>query len=192
MTEVKKAKELEDLSGPFNPNLKFEDFSKEFLIKLMNLWQHAWLQLTTSWFETIEQEFGTDAANNCELKAWVDMSKKVNPRYAKMANIELKTVLDSLKALQLPLDNVMDGRLFSGHYDIKDPNHVIYTVVRCRSLEYMEKKRPDRIKPICHVIEPALFATYMINPKLKITPLKLPPRERWDDICCLWDIRIEE
>jgi hypothetical protein len=35
--------ELQDLSGPFNPNLKFEDFSKDFLLKLMTEWQWAWL-----------------------------------------------------------------------------------------------------------------------------------------------------
>ncbi|MDD5094833.1 MAG: hypothetical protein PHV74_10710 [Dehalococcoidia bacterium] len=30
--------ELEDLSGPFNPDLKHEDFSKEFLLRLMEGW----------------------------------------------------------------------------------------------------------------------------------------------------------
>ncbi len=33
--------EMNDYSSPFKPNLKREDFSKDFLIKLMRGWQYA-------------------------------------------------------------------------------------------------------------------------------------------------------
>jgi len=36
--------------------------------------------------------------------------------------------LDSLKALQLPLDNTA-GRLFPDNYDTKSPNNVIKTII---------------------------------------------------------------
>ncbi|MFA4837401.1 MAG: DUF6125 family protein [Dehalococcoidia bacterium] len=183
--------ELNDLSGPFNPDLKFEDFSKEFLLKLMGIWQYAWLQQTEAFRAAIEKRCGTEVANECETEAWETMSRKVNPRYAKLGKIELKTVVDSLKALQLPLDNSISG-LFVQEYDIKSPNHVIQTVKRCRSLEYFEEKCPERIHHVCYVTEPLLFETYMMNPKLKITPLKRPPRKSKDDICCQWELKIEE
>lgn len=182
--------ELNDYSGPFNPDLKFEDFSKDFLLRLMHLWQYAWLQMAGTWYDAIKKRWGDEAANECEQEAWVKMAERVNPRYAKMANIQLNTVLDSLKAAQLPLDNSI-GALFPVEYEIKNPNHVIMTVKECRTLTYMERSAPERIYPLCHINEKPILEKYYINPKIKLTPLKLPPRKSPDEIACQWDIKLE-
>ena len=186
--------ELEDLSGPFNPNLKFEDFSKNFLLKLMNVWQHAWLQQDLAWYEIIKDRWGAQAANDSRLEAWLKIAERVNPRYAKVGNIQLNTVLDSLKACQLPLDNSVGG-LPPVEYEIKNPNHVIMTVKQCVALTAFEKSDPERIYPMCHVTEPPVMTRYMINPKIKVTALKLPPvppqRRRPGEIACQWEIKLE-
>lgn len=182
--------ELNDYSGPFRPDLRFEDFSKEFLLKLMTVWQYAWLTLSGTWYDAVKKRWGSDAANQCELEAWVRMAERVNPRYAKIANIQLNTVLDSLKACQLPLDNNIGG-LFCVEYEIINPNHVIETVTQCRTLLYLEKNEPERIYPLCHVSEKAFIEKYVINPKVKVTPLKLPPRKGPDDIACKWELKLE-
>ena len=182
--------ELEDLSGPFNPDLKFDDFSKEFLLKLMKVWQWAWLHMARAWYEAIEERFGSDAANDCELAAWLTIGERVNPRYAKVANIELNTVLDSLKALQLPLDNMVGG-LFPVEYDIKDPNDVVVTITNCPALLALEKSAPERIVPMCHILEKATMEKYVLNPDVKVIPLKLPPRQSPDDIACQWEFKLE-
>src|SRR4030042_2059997 len=96
-----KKRELDDLSGPFDPNLKFEDFSKNFLLKIMAEWQWAWLIMAGSWYDAIRKRCGAEIANACEEEAWVTVGERVNPRYAKIGNIQLNTVLDSLKACQL-------------------------------------------------------------------------------------------
>ena len=44
------AEELNDLSGPFNPDLTFRDLSKEFLLKIMEVWQFAWIHMATAWW----------------------------------------------------------------------------------------------------------------------------------------------
>ena len=105
--------ELKDYSGPFNPDLKFEDFSKDFLLKLMRAWQHAWIMQEDAWYEAILEKHGPEDANDIGLKAWVTMAERVHPRYAKLGNIRLNTVVDSLKALQLPLYNKMTEVSFS-------------------------------------------------------------------------------
>ena len=182
-------KELDDLSGQFNPNLKFEDFSKEFLLKLMKVWQQAWLIMEGSWYDAVKERCGAEVADACNLKAWLSIGSRVNPRYAKIANIQLNTVLDSLKAAQLPLDNSIG--LFPCEYEIKNPNHVIMTVRECRTLTYMEKSAPERIYPLCHVNEKPFLEKYYINPKIKVKPLKLPPRKSPDEIACQWEIKLE-
>ena len=101
--------ELDDLSGSFNPNITYKDFSKDFLLKLIQVWQYAWLHMTEAWYDAVKDRFGSQAADECETQAWVRIGERVNPRYAKVANIQLNTVVDSLKAIQLPLDNTMGG-----------------------------------------------------------------------------------
>ena len=183
--------ELEDLSGPFNPDLKFEDFSKSFLLRLMRAWQQAWLIMEGSWYDAVKERCGAEVADACNLKAWLSIGERVNPRYLKVGNIKLNTVLDSLKALQLPLDNTVGG-IFPVEYEIMNPNHVIATVRKCLSLEYFEREAPERIHPMCHEIEPSIFAKYLINPKIKVTALKLPPRKSPDEIACKWEYKLEE
>ena len=183
--------ELQDLSGPFNPNLKFEDFSKDFLLKLMTEWQWAWLIMAGSWYDAIKKRCGSDIANDCELEAWTTVGERVNPRYAKIGNIQLNTVLDSLKACQLPLDNTV-SRLFPVEFEIKNPNDVIVTITDCLSLQFFEKKAPERIYPVCHQVEGPVMEKYLINPKIKVTALKLPPRKSPKDIACQWEFKLEE
>jgi hypothetical protein len=184
-------KEMNDYSGPWNPDLRFDDFSKEFLLKLMHVWQYAWLQMTEAWYDAVKQNVDRATADKCETEAWLRIGDRVNPRYAKLANIKLNTIVDSLKALQLPLDNTTGG-LFPSQFEIINPNHVIQTVTRCRSLEYFEANEPERIYNVCHINEPQMWRRYLINPKIKVTPLKLPPRQSKDDIACKWEFTLEE
>ena len=186
-----KKKEMNDYAGPFIPNLTFEDFSKEFLLKLMHVWQYGWLHMTEAWYNAVKQRYGVDAANDCETQAWETIGERVNPRFAKVANIELNTVLDSLKCLQLPLDNTTGG-LFPAEAKVINPNHVIWTIPRCRSLEFFEAKEPERIRHVCHINEKRIIERYLVNRKIKVTPLKLPPRKSPDEIACQWEFTLEQ
>jgi len=185
------AQELNDLSGPFNPDLTFADLSKEFLLKIMEVWQFAWIHLATAFYDATRQRFGIDAANEVQLEAWERVGATVNPRYAKIGNIQLNTVVDSLKALQLPLDNTM-GNLYKTQFNIINENHVIITIPQCRSLLYYERQAPEMIDWFCHVLEKKAMEKYLVNPRIKVTPLKLPPRKSPEEISCQWEFKIED
>jgi len=45
--------ELNDYSGPYRHDLQWEDFSKDFLIKLMYAWQRAYLRLNAFWYQAV-------------------------------------------------------------------------------------------------------------------------------------------
>jgi len=151
--------ELDDLSGPFNPELTFADFSKGFLLKLIQVWQYAWLHMTEGWYDAVKERWGSKAADECETQAWVRMGSRVNPRLAKVANIQLNTV-------------------------------VVLTVQKCRSLEFFEAHQPERIYHVCHVNEKQVMEKYLVNPDIKVTPLKLPPRQSPDDVACQWEFKL--
>ncbi|MBL7119422.1 MAG: hypothetical protein ISS53_01910 [Dehalococcoidia bacterium] len=184
-------KEYNDLSGPFNPDLTFESFSKELLLKLINIYQYAWVQLATEFLRVIGERYGMEVAEEINLDAWRRMSKRVNPRYAKVANIPMKTVIDSVKALQLPLDNTI-GPIYRMQYNVIDENHVIMTLPRCRTLESLERDEPHRISTICQVLEKIMIEHYLMNDYIKVVPLKLPPRASKDEICCKWELTLEK
>ena len=103
----------------------------------------------------------------------------------------MDTVLDCLKCLQLPLDNNI-GPLFPVEYEIKNPNHVIMTIVQCRSLVYFEREAPQMIEPTCYQLEEQVMRKYLVNPKVKVTPLKLPPRKNQEEIACRWEFKMED
>jgi hypothetical protein len=183
--------ELNDLSGPFDPDLGFDGLSKEFLLKIMDVWQLAWVHMAQAFLEVTRERFGLDVANEIQLEAWLRIAERVNPRYAQIANIKLETVLDSLKALQLPLDNTMHN-MYHAEYDIKNENHVIVSIRDCRTLCHYEKRDPDMIRPTCHVLEPKVIEKYMINPRIQVKALKLPPRESPDEISCQWEYTLAD
>lgn len=183
--------EYADMSGPFDPDLKFEDFSKEFLLKLINVYQFAWVQLATAFMRIIGEKWGMDEAELVNLEAWKRMSKKVNPYYCRAGNFKPVTVLDSLKALQLPLDNTI-GPIYRMQYKVINENHVIMTLPRCRTLEAIERDEPERITTICRVLEKIMIEHYLMNDYIKVTPLKLPPRKNKDSFCCQWELTLEK
>ena len=184
-------KDYRDMSGPFDPELKFDDFSKEFLLELINVYQFAWVQLATKFMDSIAQRYGAKVAEEINLDAWRRMSKKVNPYYAKVGKIPMKTVVDSVKVLQLPLDNTI-GPIYRMQYQVLNENHVIMTLPRCRTLEAIERDDPARIPQICQKLEQIMIEHYLMNDYIKVVPLKLPPRKSKDEICCVWDLTLQK
>jgi len=183
--------ELNDYSGPFRPDLTFDDFSKEFLLKLMTMWQFASLHLRAAWFEVVKDRFGTDAANDCNLQALTKATERIYPRYTKVAGYQPTTVREAMKGLQLGPDNNIGG-LFPSEYEFRSDNHLIMTVVQCRGLLAHERRAPEMIYPTCHILEKKVLQGQLINPGIKVTPLKLPPRDSYEEIACQWEFKLEE
>jgi hypothetical protein len=182
---------LKDYSGPYKDDLRFSDFSKDFLIELMHSWQWAYMRLSSLWYQEVSERFGLEAGDKCNLAVWNKVGEKIAPRFAKVGHIEPKTVLDGLKTIQLAPDGHTDSKHFEGDVDIRSANHIITTTRRCVILEWLEKAAPERIDYMCHELEKQVMEKYFNNPKIKVTPLKLPPRKGPDDICCKFDIKLE-
>jgi len=182
--------DLTDLSGPFNPNLRLEDLSRDFLVKVLRIWQWSWLQLDAGWFEEVHKRFGLQPGYDCDLEMWLRCADRCNTRYARIANIPMTNAVDCLKALQLPLDNSM-GAVYPTEHEIIDENHAIITVMKCPSLEWCERNAPERIAPMCQWMEPRLIERYKVNLDVRLTPTRLPPRQDPDDIACQWDYRLD-
>lgn len=115
--------EMNDYSGPFKPDLKFDDFSKEFLLKLIQVWQWSWIQLDAAFFDQILKRSDMETAFECDTEMWLQVAERCNPRYAKIAKIPMTNAVDCHKVYQLPLENSM-GTIYGNEYDIKNENIV--------------------------------------------------------------------
>ena len=184
--------ELDDYSGPYKPDLKWEDFSKEFLVKLMHTWQVAHLSLSAFFHDELHKRLGSQAADEVELAVWSRVAEHTYPKYAAVANIQLNTVVDSMKLLDMGPDGRVGTGLIQGNIEIINENHVVGTTTRCRILEALEATDPERIKWFCHVVEPQVTQMCLNNPKIKVTHTKRPPRSSPDEIPCQFEFKIEE
>lgn len=185
--------ELTDYSGPYKHDLVFEDFSKEFLIKLLLQWRRQYLRLAGYWYEGIQKRVGLKTADEIQLEVWTRIGDRQLKKYLPISGIQLNTCLDSLKLMQLAPDSWTGTDLFDGSVEIINENHLILTCTHCVVLEFFERtNQPERIPAHCQVLEKAATETYLCNPKIKVTGLKLPPREGPDDICCQWEYLMME
>jgi hypothetical protein len=184
--------ELKDYSGEFTPNLKYEDFSKDFLIKVMREWTAAYLRQAEFWFQTIEEQGGQKLACNCEAATWHKMGAITVPKVAKALGIKINDILDALKIWQLLPDGPLTG-IIPVKYDIKNRNHIIMTVTKCGSLEFFERRgQTDRIAWMCEKLELPTITSYLTSllPNAEVRALKLPPRKSADEIPCVWEFKL--
>ncbi|MDM8001204.1 MAG: hypothetical protein QUS33_14750, partial [Dehalococcoidia bacterium] len=101
---------------------------------------------------------------------------------------KLETVTDSLKVLQLAMDSTMG--FFPAKYDIKSPNHVILKIGKGTWPAYMDNPVVQRTPPMYHAGGQPILEKYLVNPRIKVTPLRVPPRNEYDDIDCEWELRL--
>jgi len=68
--------ELDDYSGPYRPNLRYTDFSREFLAEKVVPWSAQYLKLCVDgWAGEIAKRYGAGTAAEIEWTAWNDQTR---------------------------------------------------------------------------------------------------------------------
>lgn len=175
-------KALSDYSGEFRPELRFEDFSREFLLKLIRNWQWAWMQLDSAFFEQFVMRNDLGKAFDMDMAMWLRVATRVNPVFTEVARFSVDNVVDCHKALQLPLDNTM-GELWSTSISFIDEYESIHEVNQCPALDWIEDHVPERIEGLCQ-LDLQVIERYKISMDVALTPERLPPRQNKTDKPC--------
>ena len=72
-TDVDSGAELDDYSGPYRPDLRYTDFSREALAGRFLPWSEAYLQLCVDgWATEVAARYGAEAMSEIEWAAWCD------------------------------------------------------------------------------------------------------------------------
>lgn len=189
-------KELNDYSGEYRPDSKFEDFSKDALIRLLKSYQVAFVAYMGMWNTVNRERMSLEEAFRLDgdvYEKWV--SKFALPLMTEAMGIQGNDVLTMLKYFQVAMDGAREG-LYEFEYDIKNDNHATLTFTSCPSLFYFERKGNEKdIDGLCGPggVEERAFIELCryFNPDMKCRALKLPPRKSKDDTCCQWEFKIE-
>jgi hypothetical protein len=161
-----------------------ESLSREELIKRLQLNAELSQVVDGLWFISVEKDSNFDKALDMDIDVWknyVHVSKKRIQKYFNISSTGLAAVKDFLEYdpwLKIEIQEQTSERL-------------VFQITKCPGLEAMEKMGRDMLT--CDPVEIEYFNELIetINPAIKIIPLKLPPRQSADDICCKWLFTLE-
>jgi len=182
-------KELSDYAGDLDPDLKFEDFSKDTLVDLLETYSRLLITMDGFWYLSVKERVSNEVALECDKSAWERVLKKYLVEGIKeVLRIEGNDVEAYMKTLQArPMHFVIEERI-----EVIDRNDAVLTVVRCPTLEALEKEGEGRDASHCDLacLPMRHRHTELFNPAIAVKCLKIPPRQGPDDIFCQWEYKM--
>lgn len=185
--------ELDDYAGPFRPDLRLEDFSKEALVKLCREFMLAAHLLDRAIMPAILQRFGPQAMEELAIEEWRGASPVYTERIRRAMGIEGDDVPAIFKSLQL--DPGFPHEYMDVRYEVIDARRGRFWLNACGALQDVEPWGEARVVSMCHHIEdPTFDATVQaINPRARCRPLHRPPRDPADRVpVCCWEVVIDD
>lgn len=193
--------ELKDYSGKFDNDLTLMDFSKEALAKLLVSASKAYLGIDGVWTTLMRKKYGDQVGFDLDKEVWfsqalaLDIRRTVEP-----LNITGNDIATLFKYLQFSpgfsVIYVGPPPKFEPYvqFELRNENLGIMTVTRCNSLDYFERHHDTAAQKFaCETVDwPAYqWLADQFNDKIKLSPLKLPPRKSKKEIACQWEFKIE-
>ena len=184
--------DLQDYSGEFRSNLKLQDFSKDALVRLWRATNKLYVGIDGIWYGLVKDKFGKEVALELERQVWRTNEIMEAKRVDEAMNIRGDDISAVFKFFQI---DPGIGGIMETEYELRDKKHGIFTVRRCQSLEYFERHGETEMqKFVCGTLDVLGYQELVreyFSPKIRMTPLKLPPRKSRDEIACQWELKVE-
>jgi hypothetical protein len=195
----KKSKERNDYSGPIEDRVDYNQFSKEFLLKLMAIWQDYW-ELMVNTFVKIGSEMegiGPEKAGELLARTQETVTPSIMARTAELAKVDVNTVEGRCKAGMLGIDNIWEK--YPGHWEVKSDKEVILKYDYCNVLaNKLVGTSLEVLHRVCTELEPRYAMAYQnypgVLPKVKVTMLKVPDSltPKPGEPVCVWRFAFED
>lgn len=167
-------------------NNELSKFSKEELIKLIEIYSKNWLALDGVWFQSVEQNDGMDKAMLHDKNAWERFTVIEAKRIKDFLGLRENSGLEGLeKALKLRFYANLNEATFE-YTDGK----LIYTMKKCRVQTARERKgMPYHPCKSVGIVEYSGFAK-TIDGRIECKCLSCYPDVTDKDCCCKWEFSI--
>ena len=182
-------KEMNDYTGEFDPHFSQENLSKEMLLKLLKAYTEYILKIDGYWYVTVMNKWGNDEALNSDIEVWERAKNFELKALTEAYNIHGNDVATLMKYIQThPWITLSEHKI-----EVRDANYATLTHITCPTLFAIEKEGSGREKRQCAEVDFKFFhvMAHFFNPQIQVTPLKLPPRDSKEDICCMWEFKLE-
>ena len=190
------AEELDDYRGPYHPDLRFEDFSKPALVRLLRAYRTIFVGLMGMWNTVNRERLGVEQAFALDADVYERHLRQFQvPILMRAMKIEGDDVETLLKIFQMCPDGAGE-EFYEFDYQLESRDHAVLTFTKCPSLSYFEAKGSEQdVRCLCGPggVEDRAFVEYcrLVNPDMKCTALQVPPREDKSGICCRWEFKVE-
>lgn len=191
--------ELDDYSGPFQPDLHLSDFSKEGLMKLVEVGGSIYGAVNRQWYANVARRFGQEVADELHHETWFaegGCGDHENYTISKLMRFEEED--DETAAMKvwqcLP---AMNTRMTLTFEQKGEHEWEMYTP-QCDVPEAGERGGPEVMAYMCDKICAHLelfgfrHGASRWNEKVRIDPEKLPPRQSPDEPHCRWRIALTD
>lgn len=185
-------KNLKDYSGPFIPDIRYQDFDKDFLAKQWNTIGRLFLLTDGAWVRYVEKKWGKKAALDADIDIWQKIGEYEHRMMPDSFGVKERDIEALCKVMQL--DPGWPYPFFQVHYEMNDKKDFARAVCEdCGVVRYWERIGDiEGLKRICHEVEVGVFTSYvkLFNPDIEVKAVKLPPRKGPDDVPhCIWEFK---
>lgn len=180
---------MTDYSGEFDPEFSHDKFDKNTILNLLGAYSEYIRRIDGYWYTMVMDRWGNDEALDSNIRVWEKAKKYELKAISEVFNIRGRDVSTLMKYLQTsPWIGLSEYRI-----EMKNENLAILTHTTCPVLFAIEKEGSGREERQCREVDGKFFETmaHFFNPEIMVTPLKLPPREREDEVCCRWEFRLD-
>ena len=185
--------ERPDYAGAFDPDFRYEDLSKEALVRLVCEYALIVHLLDRSMCAAIGLRYGADAVTDLAIEEWRGASPVYGERLRQVLGIEGDDVAAIFKVLQV--DPGFPHHYMDVRYEVVDERHGFFELAYCGALMDVEPWGERLVTNMCHHIEDGTFdvTAQAVNPKARIRPVHRPPRAPADRVPhCRWEVMIDD
>ena len=160
--------ERKDYAGPFDPDFRYEDLSKEALVRLVREYALIAHLLDRSGLAAVGMRYGQQVVEEIAIEEWRGASPIYGERIRKIMKIEGDGVPAIFKVLQL--DPGFPSHYMDVHYELVDEHHGFFELRSCGALLDVEPYGERAVTGMCHTIEDGTFdvTAQAVNPKARI------------------------
>ncbi|MEO9223823.1 MAG: hypothetical protein ABI276_02395 [Acidimicrobiales bacterium] len=184
---------MSDYAGEFRADFRYEDLSKEALVRLVREYALIVHLLDRSGLASVAMHHGIEAIEAIAIDEWRGASPIYGERIRRIMSIDGNGVSAIFKVLQL--DPGFPHHYLDVHYELIDERHGYFELASCGALLDVEPMGDQMVTTMCHTIEDATFdvTAQAVNPKAHITHVHRPPRVPDRRVPhCRWEVTIDE
>jgi hypothetical protein len=185
--------ERKDYAGEFEPDFRYEDLSKEALVRLVREYALAVHLLDRSMLIAVGVRYGQQAVEELAIEEWRGASPIYAERLRRVMGIEGDDVAAIFKVFQL--DPGFPHHYMDVRYQVIDPNRGHFSLASCGALADVEPFGERAVTGMCHTIEDGTFdvTAQAVNPKARVRPIHRPPRgPAASGPVCGWEVVIDD